>query len=95
MKGLEERVSELEKQNDSLYSDLRSLKAEIDLLMQGTTDSEQNQPEASETKLHYLTEVNEQMFQQNRRLRGYIEACIDNGEVPTHEAYYRVLREDE
>ncbi|WP_382396884.1 hypothetical protein [Lentibacillus salinarum] len=70
------------------------MQAEMDTPVQNPKESVQSQTEASETKLHYLTEVNEQMFQQNLRLREYLEHCIYNGTVPTHGNYYHILRED-
>ncbi|WP_096201829.1 hypothetical protein [Bacillus sp. FJAT-45350] len=45
-------------------------------------------------KIEYLTSANEQMVQQNQRLREYIENVIDKNEVPTKEDYFRALRGD-
>lgn len=49
---------------------------------------------AVENKLNNLTEVNEQMFQQNLRLRQFIEECIEVRTIPTSTMYYDVLRDD-
>ncbi|MBM7542361.1 hypothetical protein [Amphibacillus cookii] len=46
-------------------------------------------------KISYLQEVNEHMFQQNKRLRLFIEQCIDKGTVPEKATYYQALKPDD
>ncbi|MEC5425008.1 hypothetical protein QGM71_16085 [Virgibacillus sp. C22-A2] len=61
---------------------------------QHSLNKELQQPQDSVNKVSYLTEINEQMFRQNVRLREYIEGCIQTKTVPTQEKYYQVLQED-
>ncbi|WP_018933163.1 hypothetical protein [Gracilibacillus lacisalsi] len=94
MEKLEQRVVQLEKEHEHLKRAIRSLQAELDITIKKTLDSRQQQSAPDLTKMTYLQEVNEQMFQQNVRLRNLIEKCIERSSVPTQENYYKALRED-
>ncbi|MUK88554.1 hypothetical protein GMD78_09145 [Ornithinibacillus sp. L9] len=92
---LEKRVREMEKNNATFQAELKELKVELDLSIKKTLESlTTNQGFAGNEKINYLQEVNEQMFQQNLRLRNLIEKCIQNHIVPTQDQYYEALRED-
>ncbi|AST90748.1 MULTISPECIES: hypothetical protein [Sutcliffiella] len=88
------KVEELTRADETIKAELRQLQLEIDQLEQRTKIVSQTEGFGNETKLNYLTEVNEQLFQQNVRIRQMIERCIDTNTVPTHEEYLKVLQGD-
>ncbi|WP_164215123.1 hypothetical protein [Virgibacillus sp. YIM 98842] len=85
---LEKRTEQLEKKEKAVYSKIKDLENEIDVLLKQEKLPFVN---VSENKVHHLTEVNEEMFRQNVRLRELIEYCIAEKEVPTQEKYYEAL----
>ncbi|WP_163970570.1 hypothetical protein [Oceanobacillus halotolerans] len=91
---LEKRVAELERSNKSLYDQLRAMQLDMEEMMQTNILTSQRSSASTSQKVEYLTEVNEEMFQQNVRLREFIEDCIEAEVVPTRQQYYDMLRQD-
>lgn len=85
---LEKRTEKLEKKEKAVYSKIKELENELDILLR---KEKKKQSAISGEKINHLTEVNEEMFRQNVRLRELIEHCIDENRVPTQEEYYRSL----
>ncbi|MFD2043538.1 hypothetical protein ACFSTA_04025 [Ornithinibacillus salinisoli] len=93
-KLLEKRLKQVEVKNSTLYAQVKELRKELDITIEKVMGlSSMNHSSSSTDKLDYLQEVNEQMFQQNLRLRNLIEKCIEENVVPTHEKYYDALKE--
>ncbi|WP_138416298.1 V-type ATPase 116kDa subunit family protein [Aquibacillus sediminis] len=91
---LEQRISQVEQDNKQLSRSLQGLQAELDLALKKTVESAQQTAAPELNKVNYLQEVNEQMFQQNVRLRELIEKCMDTNTVPTQDMYYQALKEN-
>ena len=87
MADLEKRTEHLEQKEKAVYIKLEELQNEIDILMK------RNNQQVTGEKVNHLTEINEEMFQQNVRLRELIENCIAENEVPTQKKYYEALLE--
>lgn len=85
----------LEEEYRGLAAQLKELRLEMDVTVKNAVESvKSNQSAPSGDKVNYLQEVNEQMFQQNVRLRELIEICIQEQVVPTQEEYYLALKEE-
>jgi hypothetical protein len=85
---LEKRTEQLEKKEKAVYSKMKELENEMDMRLK---KEKQGNANGSGVKVNHLTEVNEEMFRQNVRLRELIEQCIAENEVPTQEKYYTAL----
>lgn len=90
LKHLEKRTGQLEQKEKAVYAKLQALQSEIDLIMK---KDKQDHSHVNSEKVNYLTEINEEMFRQNARLRYLIENCIAGNEVPTQKKYYEALLE--
>lgn len=88
LQELENRTAQLEKKEKAVYTRIKELENELDILLR---KEKQQQPAISVEKINHLTEVNEEMFRQNVRLRELIEYCIASNAVPTQEKYYEAL----
>jgi wobble nucleotide-excising tRNase len=92
LSGIEKKIEELEKVDKSLQEQLSLLLEEISQITQSTRMNTTASPTSN--KISYLTEVNEQMFQQTVRLRQLIEYCMEARAVPTHAQYLQALKGD-
>ncbi|MBU8906377.1 hypothetical protein [Desertibacillus haloalkaliphilus] len=81
-KDLESQIVNLTKEQQDSQKDPHPQKMELDSMR------------SLQLKVDYLTAANEQMFQQNQRLREFIQESLESGEVPTKEGYVRALRGD-
>ncbi|MFV8828920.1 hypothetical protein [Alkalihalobacterium sp. APHAB7] len=97
---LEKRLEQLEKlyikDKEFLIEQLDKTHVAIQQLKQTQTlptDTCEIDPSSSfQKKIEYLTAANEQMFQQNKRLREYIELVLEKNEPLNYEGYYKALR---
>ncbi|MBM4765223.1 hypothetical protein [Bacillus sp. B15-48] len=87
---LEKEMEQQKKKNESLYAQVRELQEVVSELVERNTMLAGN--DSQEGKVRILTEVNEQMFQQNKRLRQFIEYCIEENVVPTQQEYLKALQ---
>lgn len=107
LKALEKRIESIEKRclahTQALKEQLLLLMQELDLIKQEreNTFPDINNPlettgasYALKTKIEYLTEVNEQLAQQNQRLRSLIEKHLDSEMPLDKSAYFKALRGD-
>jgi len=90
LKDLEKRMEQMEKKEKAMYAKFKELQSEIDMIMK---KDEQNYSHVTGEKVNHLTEINEEMFRQNVRLRELIENCIAENKVPTQKKYYEMLLE--
>jgi hypothetical protein len=88
--NLEKRTKQLEKREKAMYAEIKGLQSEVDLILK---KNKQDNFNISGEKVNHLTEINEEMFRQNVRLRELIEYCIAENEVPTQKKYYEALLE--
>ncbi|MFE8700143.1 hypothetical protein ACFYKX_05830 [Cytobacillus sp. FJAT-54145] len=89
-----QRVEALERANEVIIRQIRSLQHEVVNIEQRAHTTINSEASTDNRKITYLTEANEQMFQQLIRLRQLIENCIESNEVPTHTQYYEALKGD-
>ncbi|MFA1819133.1 hypothetical protein ACDX78_02825 [Virgibacillus oceani] len=87
LKDLEKRTEQLEKKEKAVHVKLQALQSEIDMIMK------KDKQAVTGEKVNHLTEINEEMFRQNVRLRELIENCIAQNEIPTQKKYYEALLE--
>ncbi len=92
---LEQQFKELTSKSEMLGNQLNDLHIVIESILSNTTLFPQDKANVEEGKIKYLTDVNEQMFKQNIRLRQFIENCIETQTIPDHKGYYEALRGDE
>ncbi|MEB1806087.1 MAG: hypothetical protein LPK26_02090 [Bacillaceae bacterium] len=98
--NLEKRVEQLEKlyikDKEFLIEQLDKTNLAIQQLQHTQTlptgTGEFDTSSSYQKKIEYLTAANEQMFQQNRRLREYIELVLEKNEPLNYEGYYKALR---
>jgi predicted ribosome quality control (RQC) complex YloA/Tae2 family protein len=89
---IEKKIEDLEKADKSLQEQLTLLLEEVSQITKAASMNTTASPTSN--KLIYLTEVNEQMFQQIVRLRQLIEYCMEARSVPTHAQYLQALKGD-
>jgi FtsZ-binding cell division protein ZapB len=89
---LEQKIEELIKADESLYTHLQNVQAEVDAIMKKIRNSSDQPVQSDDRKVSYLAEVNEEMFQQNFRLRQLIERCVEEKLIPTQDEYYKALK---
>ncbi|WP_139311182.1 hypothetical protein [Bacillus sp. MRMR6] len=89
---IEKKIEELEKADKSLQDQLTLLLEEVSQITQAERINISSSPASNKTT--YLTEVNEQMFQQIVRLRQLIEYCMEARAIPTHAQYLQALKGD-
>ncbi|MCT8140023.1 hypothetical protein H1D32_21440 [Anaerobacillus sp. CMMVII] len=90
LETIENRLKRLEKERQHFIDHLIELSLTVEK-MQERIDSTQNLNQPSHVKVEYLTAANEQMFQQNQRLREYIEACINGEKTLDQKSYLKAL----
>lgn len=90
-KELDKRVTILEEHLQRIYIDIQKIKEEKPSNLSVThTDLSQSY----RTKVEYLSEVNEQLAQQNQRLRKLIEENIEKGTCIDKVSYFKAIRGD-
>ena len=89
---LEKEFVQLKTKYATLHTDVRELQEVLNEVWQASTFPPRTETDLSDDKVKYLTEVNEQMFKQNRRLRALIEHCVEAQTIPTHQEYSRALQ---
>lgn len=87
---IETRLQQLEKDRKHMIAHIHELQLLIEKL-QPTSVSNQDLTQSTNTKVEYLTAANEQMFQQNQRLREYILDCINGRKTLDQTGYLRAL----
>ncbi|WP_216828678.1 hypothetical protein [Alkalihalobacterium elongatum] len=100
--NLEKRIEQFEKlyikDKEFLIEQLDKTQVAIQQLKQAqtipTAGSEIEASGSFQKKIEYLTAANEQMFQQNKRLREFIEDALEKNEPLVYEDYYKALRGD-
>ena len=95
IKDLEQSITELKKVDNQIKKQLEDLQYELLGLINVTKNNNTIESNSTDSKQKYLTEVNEQLFQQNVRIRQLIETCIENNQVPSHRDYLRALQPEE
>lgn len=90
---MEKKIEKLKKAGGLLHNRVGELELRVAKCVENLSSSSIEQSPVLDSKVHYLTEVNEQMFQQNVRLRQFIENCITTHKVPTQAGYYDALKE--
>lgn len=100
LQKVEKRLEQLEKlyikDKEFLIEQLDKTHVAIQQLKQTqtlpTATGEIDTSSSFQKKIEYLTAANEQMFQQNKRLREYIELVLEKNEPLNYEGYYQALR---
>lgn len=91
MDGNRSRICVLEENDIFLQAQIRELKIEFYKILEKINSS----PPQINDNADQLRQINEQMFQQNVRLREFVAGCIQAEAVPTQEDFYTVLQEEE
>lgn len=95
---LERRFENNKRRTNGLLEDLTLSLNELRMERHFPSNAGQEQVDTNnglEIKLHYLKSVNDQMFNQNQRLRNYIEQLIREQKKPTQAGYYQALKGDD
>ena len=95
IKEIEQSITELKKVDNLIKKQLEDLQYELLAIINVTKNNNTIEPNPTDSKHKYLKEVNEQLFQQNVRIRQLIETCIENNMVPSHRDYLRALQPEE
>lgn len=85
------RIEKLEHNENRMQEQIDQLHKMMEHLSSSNYEKEVSPP-VYDQKLLYLTEINEEMFQQLIRLRNFIEECIEDNIVPSHQKYYLALK---
>ncbi len=88
---IEKRLNKLEKDREYMIQHIRELQIAVENVQQASLGAQQEYNHPGTAKLEYLTAANEQMFQQNQRLRHYIEECISGEKTLDQKSYLRAL----
>jgi hypothetical protein len=89
---LEKLIKEMEVERKYIINELNELHLAIEKLQQTTNnDRVHNSSQMQNSKVDYLTAANEQMFNQNQRLRQYIEDCLDGKKQLDEKGYLHAL----
>jgi FtsZ-binding cell division protein ZapB len=90
LETIENRLKKLEKDREHMIDHIQELQLVIEKLQPVSSPTQEYQQPAN-SKIEYLTAANEQMFQQNQRLREYIERCISGETTLDQKGYLRAL----
>ncbi|MCZ0703777.1 putative RNase H-like nuclease (RuvC/YqgF family) [Natronobacillus azotifigens] len=90
---MEKKIEALKKADGFLHNRIGELELRVTKYEEELSSTSIRQSPVLDSKIHHLTEVNEQMFQQNVRLREFIENCVTTHKVPTQAGYYDALKE--
>ncbi|RXJ02780.1 hypothetical protein DS745_05580 [Anaerobacillus alkaliphilus] len=88
---VETRLNKLEKDREYMVQHIQELQIAIEKLRQSPVSNPPDFNQPVHAKIEYLTAANEQMFQQNQRLRQYIEDCINGEKTLEQKGYLRAL----
>jgi len=94
LRNVIKQVEWLEKENQARLTQIKNIEMELDVIIKKIMNQSHAQPD-TDRQTNYLKEVNEQMFQQNMRLREFIETCMEKQKIPDLNGYYEALKEGE